>query len=117
MKSQLTKATNEQPMDTVSGDSVGDNGNKQRAVIGEIDTIKKIVEVLETVIGDIVPTIIDRQNAQEQNQKNRGTTGTESASVTASDPIKIIPKGLKLLQHHTITASNVDDTNTGNDKP
>ncbi|XP_031619488.1 uncharacterized protein LOC116338412 isoform X1 [Contarinia nasturtii] len=106
MKAELTKSTNEQQPDTVS-----DGGNSQRAAIGEIENIKKIVEILEKIVGDVVPTIVDRQNAQEQAQRNRG------ASDSSSDPIKILPKGLKLLQHHAL-AANVDENNAAtNHKP
>lgn len=105
MKAELTKNTNDEqiPNDTVSDGADNNNGNSQRAALGEIDKIKKIVEILETIV---VPTIVDRQNAQEQYQKKGA-----DPSATSSDPIKILPKGFKLLQHHTIT-SNVDDGST-----
>lgn len=94
MKAEITK--NKEPTDTVSD---GDNGISQRAALGEIEKIKKIAEILETVV---LPTIVNRQNAQDQSQSK----GAESPS---SDPIKILPKGFKLLQHHNAITSGMDD--------
>lgn len=100
MKTQLTTSNSENP------DTMGDGDNSQRAIIGEIDKIKKIAEILETVV---LPTIVDSQtNGQKQNQNNHGVVNSNSAT----DPIKILPKGLKLLQHHNAITSNVDDGQT-----
>lgn len=70
MKVQLTNP-NEQTDAVNDGDN--NNGNSQRAALGEIDKIKKIVEILETIV---LPTIVDRQNAQEQSQKNHIDSAT-----------------------------------------
>lgn len=107
MKAEFTKTNESQGYDTVSGD--GDGGNRQRAVLGEIDTIKKIIDILETVI---VPTIVDSQNAAKSNQNKASATGSASIS---SDPIKILPKGFKLLQHHSIITD--DGQSAINQKP
>lgn len=96
MKADITKTSDAN--DPVSD---GDGGYSQRAALGEIEKIKKIAEILETII---LPTIVNRQNAQEQAQNK----GAES-SATAADPIKILPKGFKLLQHHNPIASIADD--------
>lgn len=98
MKAEFTKNNESQGYDTVSDG--GDGGNKQRAVLGEIDTIKKIIDILETVV---VPTIVDSQNAAKSSQNKATATGSASIS---SDPIKILPKGFKLLQHHSIIADD-----------
>lgn len=80
-------------------DSVNGGGNSQRAIIGEIETIKKIADILETVI---LPAIVD--SGTKAGQTHAVASGSASVS---SDPIKILPKGLKLLQHHS--AIGVDD--------
>lgn len=96
------KLTDTEP-DPVSDGENNNNNNQQRAIIGEIEKIKKIAEILETVV---LPTIVDSQvNAQKQNQIHQGN----GAAITSSEPIKILPKGLKLLQHHSSITSNVDD--------
>lgn len=107
MKAEFTKNNESQGYDTVSDG--GDGGNKQRAVLGEIDTIKKIIDILETVV---VPTIVDSQNAAKSSQNKATATGSASIS---SDPIKILPKGFKLLQHHSIIAD--DGQSANNQKP
>lgn len=104
MKADIMK-NNDQGLDTVSD---GDGGNmSQRAALGEIDKIKKIVEILETVV---VPTIVDSQNAQKAAQSKASATGTASVS---SDPIKIFPNRLRYLQqqHHASAGTTVDDGN------
>lgn len=107
MQAEFTKNNEPQGYDTVSDG--GDGGNKQRAVLGEIDTIKKIIDILETVV---VPTIVDSQNAAKSSQNKATATGSASVS---SDPIKILPKGFKLLQHHSIIAD--DGQSANNQKP
>lgn len=111
MKAEFTKNNESQGggggYDTVSDG--GDGGNKQRAVLGEIDTIKKIIDILETVV---VPTIVDSQNAAKSSQNKATATGSASVS---SDPIKILPKGFKLLQHHSIITD--DGQSAYNQKP
>lgn len=104
MKVDMMK-NNDQGLDTVSD---GDGGNNsQRAALGEIDKIKKIVEILETVV---VPTIVDSQNAQKAAQGKASATGTASVS---SDPIKIFPNRLRYLQqqHHAAAGATLDDGN------
>lgn len=111
MKAELTKtSTNDEPANDPVSDG-DNNGKSQRAVLGEIDTVKKIIEILESVV---VPTIVDRANAQKQYSEK-----SSDPSAASSDPIKILPKGFKLLQHHAITTSNVDDGSpaTTNQKP
>lgn len=70
------------------------NGTNPRAVIGEIEKIKKIADILETIV---LPTIVNGlTNEQKQNQNNHG-----SAPNGGGESIKILPKGFnKLLQHH-----------------
>lgn len=110
MKAELTKNNeSQQGYDTVSdgdggGSGGGESGNKQRAVLGEIDTIKKIIDILETVV---VPTIVDSQNAAKTSQNKATPTGSPSIP---SDPIKLLPKGLKLLQHHGLIADDGQST-------
>lgn len=107
MKAEMTKKNT----DTNDPVSDGDGGNSQRAAMGEIEKIKKIAEILETIV---LPTIVNRQNAQEQAQNK----GAES-SASAADPIKILPKGFKLLQHHNPIVSTADDggQTVSNQKP
>lgn len=106
MKAEFTKNNESPDHDTVSdGGGGGDGGNKQRAVLGEIDTIKKIIDILETVV---VPTIVDSQNAAKSSQNKATATGSASVS---SDAIKILPKGFKLLQHHGIIADDGQSAN------
>lgn len=112
MKSELTK--NPDTGDPVSdGDGNGNGGggggaaaggNSQRAALGEIAKIKQIAEILENIV---LPTIVDTAQA------------AGSPADHQSDPIKIIPKGLKLLQHHSAITSNIDDGNQAatNQKP
>lgn len=94
IKAELTHNNN----DNADGINDGDNGNSQRAALGEIQKIKKIAEILETIV---LPPIVD---SVQKSAQNKGASG----SIASPDPIKIIPKGLKLLQHHAI-ASGVDD--------
>lgn len=117
MRAELTK--NQDTNDPVSSGGGGgsggsgggaDGGNSQRAAQGEIDKIKKIVEILETIV---LPTIVD--TAQKQNQYK---AAAGSPSDHQSDPIKIIPKGFKLLQHHAISSNGDDGSQTAaNQKP
>lgn len=101
MKSELTK--NPDTGDPVSdGDGNGGGGgaaggNSQRAALGEIAKIKQIAEILENIV---LPTIVDSAQANK---------AAGSPVDHQSDPIKIIPKGLKLLQHHSAITSNIDD--------
>lgn len=99
MKAELTK-NNEPGPDTVSD---GEGGNSQRAALGEIEKIKKIAEILETIV---LPTIVDSQNAQKSAQNKAAATGSASVS---SDSIKYLPNRLKLLQHHGSIGVPVDD--------
>lgn len=89
MKTRLT-SNNDMNGDTDSNN----NGTNSRAVIGEIEKIKKIAELLETIV---LPTIVNSQaNEQKPNQNNHGT-----AANSGGESIKILPKGFnKLLQHH-----------------
>lgn len=97
-RAELTKTKNDEtPTDSVS-DGAAD-GNSPHAALGEIDKIKKIIEILENIV---VPTIVNRQNAEEQHQK----VNNADPSPTSSDPINILPKGFKLLQHHSITSDD-----------
>lgn len=98
MRSELNR-NSEPNVDTVSD---GDGGN-QRAALGEIEKIKKIAEILESVV---LPTIVDSKNAQTASQNKASAYGSASAS---SDPIKIVPKGLKLFQHHGSIGAPADD--------
>lgn len=93
MKSTILKS--QQTNGTVND---GDNGNSQRAAMGEIEKVRKVVEILESVV---LPTIVDSQNAQNK--------PSGSSAAVSSDPIKIIPKGLKLLQHHSAITTSIDD--------
>lgn len=107
MKAEITK--NSEPIDSVSDGDNDEKGNSQRAALGEIEKIKKIAEILETVV---LPTIVNRQNAQEKSQG-------KGVDCSVSDPIKILPKGFKLLQHHGAITSSIDDGSptTTNQKP
>lgn len=89
MKMRLT-SNNDMDGDTDSNNT----GTNPRALIGEIEKIKKIAEILETIV---LPTIVNSQaNEQKLNQNNRGT-----AANSGGESIKILPKGFnKLLQHH-----------------
>lgn len=89
MKTRLT-SNNDMEGDTDSNN----NSTNPRAVVGEIEKIKKIAEILENII---LPTIVNSQNnEQKQNQNNHGT-----AANSGGESLKIIPKGFnKLLQHH-----------------
>lgn len=107
MKAQLTANSNAENSNNNNNNNnnEGTGDGEQRAIVGEIEKIKKIAEILETVV---LPTIVDSQtsNGQKQNQNNHGSVTVNSG---ASDPIKILPKGLKLLQHHNAITSNIDD--------
>lgn len=103
MKAEMMMKNSEQGLDTVSD---GDGSyNSSRAALGYIEKIQKIAEILETVV---LPTIVDSQNAQKTAQNKASSSGT--ASIT-SDPIKIIPTRLKLLQHHGSIGTSADDGN------
>lgn len=76
--------------------------NGQRTVVGDIEKLKKIAQILETVAQTVLPVAVDGQ-ANAVNSEN-----SAKASVS-SEPGKILPKGLKLLQHHNTLASNLND--------
>lgn len=71
----------------------------QRTVISDIEKLKKIAQILETVGQAILPAVVDGQG-----QVNAQNSETNSAKVSAPSP-----KGLKLLQHHSSLASNLND--------
>lgn len=80
MKTRLT-SINDMESDTDSNT----NGTNPRAVVGEIEKIKRIAEILENIV---LPTIVNSQ-----------ANGT--ATNSGGESIKILPKGFnKLLQHH-----------------
>lgn len=98
-----TKLTNDGAHD---GDGSSKSGQQTNAATGEIDKIRKIVELLETVV---LPIVVDKeQNAQKPAPPKIGQPVAAVASV-ASDPIKILPKGLRLLQHHSGLISDLED--------
>lgn len=76
--------------------------NGQRTVVGDIEKLKKIAQILETVAKTVLPVAVDGQ-ANAANSEN-----SAKASVS-SEPGKIMPKGLKLLQHHNSLASNLNN--------
>lgn len=86
----------------------GNNGGHQtNAATGEIDKIRKIVELLETVV---LPIVVDgQQNGPKSGQKLSPAASIASVTAVASEPIKIIPKGLRLLQHHSGIISDIED--------
>lgn len=67
----------------------------QRAVVGDIEKLKKIAQILETVGQALLPAVVDGQ-INAQNMETNAVKPTVS-----SEPVKILPKGLKLLQHHS----------------
>lgn len=72
-------------------------GPSGRGVIGDIEKLKKVAEILETVGQAVLPAIIDSQvNAQKAIQ-------------TPSEPPKGIPKGFHLLHNVAIAQQNNDD--------
>lgn len=75
----------------------------QRAVIGDIEKVKKIAQILETVGQALLPAVLDGQlNAQNSETNSPKASGP-------SETVKSLPKGLKLLQHHNTLASNLND--------
>lgn len=71
----------------------------QRTVVSDIEKLKKIAQILETVGQAILPAVVDGQG-----QVNAQNSEINSAKVSFSSP-----KGLKLLQHHSSLASNLND--------
>lgn len=76
----------------------------QRTVVSDIDKLKKIAQILETVGQALLPTVVDGQ-VNAQNAESNSVKATVS-----SEPVKILPTGLKLLQHHSALASNLNDS-------
>lgn len=99
LKSRLTNADN-------NGEASDSNnrGQQTNAATGEIDKIRKIVELLETVV---LPIVVDGQKSNPV--KVSPAASIASVTAVASEPIKIIPKGLRLLQHHSGIISDIDD--------
>lgn len=101
LKSKLTNGD--------SGTGESNAGQQTHAATGEIDKIRKIVEILETVV---LPIVVDSQNKDQKPNplKAAGPIAVASSVASvASDPIKIIPKGLRLLQHHSGLLSDFDE--------
>lgn len=71
----------------------------QRTVVSDIEKLKKIAQILEAVGQAILPAVVDGQV-----QVNAQNSDTNSAKVNV-----LPPKGLKLLQHHSSLASNLND--------
>lgn len=93
---EISKEVNEMKTRLTSNNDMGGetdssyNGTNPRAVVGEIEKIKKIAEILETII---LPAVVNSQaNEQKQNQINHGT-----AANSGGESIKP-----KLLQHQNI---------------
>lgn len=86
-------------------DGDGKSGQQTNAATGEIDKVRKIVELLQTVV---LPIVVDKEQNAKPAPPKIGQPAAVVASV-ASDPIKILPKGLRLLQHHTGHISDFDD--------
>lgn len=78
-------------------------GGSQRTVISDIEKLKKIAQILETVGQAVLPSVVDGQ----VNAQNAETNSVKASA--SSEPVKILPKGLKLLQHHNSLASNLND--------
>lgn len=97
---EISKEVNDMKTRLTSGNDVeGDtdsnnNGTNSRTVFGEIEKIKKIAEILESIV---LPTIVNSQaNEQKQNQNQHGAAANNNG-----ESIKILPKGFnKILQHH-----------------
>lgn len=108
---EISREVDELKSKLTNGDSgAGENnaGQQTHAVGGEIDKIRKIVEILETVV---LPIVVDSQNKDQKPNplKGAGPAAVASVASVASDPIKIIPKGLRLLQHHSGLIPDFDD--------
>lgn len=83
------------------------NGNGtsggQRTVVGDIEKLKKIAQILETVGQAVLPAVVDSQINAQNSETNSAKIGV------SSEPGKILPNGLKLLQHHSSLASSLNE--------
>lgn len=89
---------------SMATDGINGTTNEQRAIISDIEKLKKIAEILETVGQVVLPTVV---NSQANTQKS--AVSTSISSTGTGESVKILPKGLKLLQHHASIATNVDE--------
>lgn len=78
----------------------------QRGVISDIEKLKKIAQILETVGQAILPAVVEGQTSAQKQVQSAGGSVANSGSI---EPGNILPKGLKLLQHHSAIASNLND--------
>lgn len=100
MKAALTK--NQDTLDPVSdgdggggGGAVGvGGGNSQRAALGYVENVKKIIDLLEQLV---IPSIVDSVQKPAVNKAASGST------------VDHLPKALRLLQRHSAITSNTDD--------
>lgn len=109
MKAALTR--NQDSLDPVSdGDGGGGvgvgvgGGNSQRAALGYVENVKKILDLLEQIV---IPSIVDTVQKPAANKAASGS------------PVDHLPKALRLLQRHSAITSNTDDGGqiTTNQKP
>lgn len=72
------------------------DGQQQRAVLGDIDKLKKVAEILETIGQAVIPVVIDSQ------------ASIQPSETAASSHF---PKGIKFLQdkRHQMSESSNDD--------
>lgn len=106
---EISREVDELKSKLTNGDTSESNAGQQtHAAGGEIDKIRKIVEILETVV---LPIVVDSQNKDQKPNplKAAGPVSVASVASVASDPIKILPKGLRLLQHHSGLISDFDE--------
>lgn len=64
------------------------DGQQQRTVLSDIDKLKKIAQILETVGQAVIPAVVDSQ------------TNALKSETGATDAGKHIPKTIKFLQNH-----------------
>lgn len=108
MRAALTK--NQDTLDPVSdgdgGGGVGGvgGGNSQRAALGYVENIRKIIDLLETIV---IPSVVD---SVQKPAANKAASGS---------PVDHLPKALRLLQRHSAITSNTDNGGqiTTNQKP
>lgn len=71
---------------------------QQRTVLSDIDKLKKIAQILETVGQAVIPAVVDSQ------------TNAQKSETASTDAGKYIPKTIKLFQsHHTNDANDNDN--------
>lgn len=85
------------------------DGNEPHALLGDIEKLKKVAEILETIGQAVLPTVVDEATSPNAVvQQSNGETMPTKTNV-GDEHVNFLPKTLKILQHHNAITSNLEE--------